>query len=131
MMQNLDQIRACNAYNSTRGETFSGKAGGEVAKKIPALIIEHGLLATLAFALENNSKGKGVNSGHEAVLDTVAQHLSSKGIERLPAGIRTAEKWFEFLVKTANSQQLREQTDEAMNYLSYFRRFATKSGQGG
>lgn len=130
-MQNLDQIRACNAYNSTREKTFSGKAGGDVAKKIPALIIEHGLLGTLAFALEKNSKGRGVNSGYEAVLDTVAQHLASKGIKRLPGEVKTAEKWFEFLVREADSQKLREQSDEAMNYLSYFRRFATKSGQGG
>ena len=126
-MKNLEQIRARNALRCTQDVTYSGKESGQVAKKVPALIREHGLLGTLAFSLEKKgSRGDFANDGIKRVLDTVATHLSCKEVNYLPEKVSDAEKWIEFLTEEASSMQLREQTAEAMQYLSYFRRFAHK-----
>jgi len=126
-MKNLEQIRAANAWNCTQETKYAGKESGQVAKKVPALIREHGVLGTLAFALEKKSNDNSyVNDGMKRVLDTVALHLSSPGIKYLPKEVNDAEKWLRFLTEKASSMQLREQTAEAMQYLSYFRRFAHK-----
>ncbi|MFA7172496.1 MAG: type III-B CRISPR module-associated protein Cmr5 [Kiritimatiellia bacterium] len=125
-MKNLEQIRAKNAWSCTQDVTYAGKESGQVAKKIPALIREHGVLGTLAFALEKTSKERYANDGMKRVLDTVAMHLASHEIAYLPPEVNDAEKWLKFLTQSASSSQLREQTAEAMQYLSYFRRFAHK-----
>lgn len=126
-MKNMEQIRAGNAWRCTQGASFAGKDSGQVAKKVPALIREHGLLGTLAFALEKKGKnGEYAVEGFKRVLDTVAQHLSCKEIGYLPGSVKDAEDWLQYLTEKADSMQLREQTAEAMQYLSYFRRFAHK-----
>ena len=51
-MKNLEQIRARNALKcqSEHGSEIIGEEGGMVIKKLPQLIMNHGLLATAAFA---------------------------------------------------------------------------------
>ena len=56
-MKNLEQIRAANAWAYARaGVNTKGSQGGEVVKKLPALIMSNGLLAAAAFAY---AKGHG------------------------------------------------------------------------
>ena len=50
-IENLDQIRARNAWNACNGRTFSNADGGEVVKKLSPMIRENGMLGALAFAL--------------------------------------------------------------------------------
>jgi len=128
-MKNLEQIRASNALKATHKMNFSGQDGGEVAKKVPTLIRESGLLATLAFALEMKEKNKRfvyVHEGMKNIMDSIVKHLSHPDIRRLPTSIEDADQWMTSLVKNASAIELQDQTAEAMAYLSYFRRFATK-----
>jgi len=118
-MKNMDQIRAGNALQAAAEKEFKGKDGGEVVKKVPTLIRDNGLMATMAFALDKNQ-------GMESVLDSVAVHLSHPEIGRLPEEIRTTRAWLDYLSDKASSAQLRDQTTEALAYLSYLRRFAKK-----
>jgi CRISPR type III-B/RAMP module-associated protein Cmr5 len=125
-MNNLEQVRAKNALKATGGQIFGGKDGGEIAKKIPTMIRDYGLMATLAFALEKKKKDQYANEGFKLALDCVVGHLRDPLVQRLPDTIKDAEAWMNYLANEADSAQLRDQTAEAMAYLSYFRRFATK-----
>lgn len=112
-MKNLDQIRALNALHCTIG---TGVEGGEsVAKKVPTMIRENGLLGAAAFAQET---GK----GYADVFHAVITHLQSIG--RLPAGTQIPlELFIEYLCKQ-DAVVLRAITAEAMAYLNFLRRFA-------
>ncbi|MGE9289545.1 MAG: type III-B CRISPR module-associated protein Cmr5, partial [Puniceicoccales bacterium] len=75
-MKNLEQIRARNAWSAkSSGQNFEGKEGGlKVAKTIPPLIQNHGLLQTLAYA---NAE----NTGMKNILNYLAKHLSDPEIQ--------------------------------------------------
>lgn len=119
--RSYDQIRALHALEAARAETIRGRDDGKgVAKKVPALIIECGLLGALAFALE-----KGV--GYKAVFEAVRTHLASADIADPTAmGTKDADEWFEKLAK-APASALRLATGETMAYLTYLRRFANQT----
>ena len=123
----LDQIRALNAYTAAGpGKTFSGKDGGEVAKKVPGLVVMHGLLGAMAFALSDKNK-----AGHQAVFKAVLDHLQDPAIDDPTArGVESVESWFERLAE-ADSAQLRLTTAETLAYLTFFRHFAKKKKEGG
>jgi len=112
-MKNLEQIRAKNALNAVVKYNFKGKNDGEVAKKVPTMILENGILATATFARE--SKG-----GYESVFHAIIDHL--KNINMMP---QNEMKIIEWLVVN-DSSHLRSVTAEIMAYLSYLRRFAKK-----
>ena len=127
MNVNLDQVRASNALSATQNTVFKGKDGGEVAKKVPTIIRENGILGALAFALEKKGKDKKyTDEGMKRVLDAVVVHLSDSRVGKVPSGVKDAESWLDHLVNHSSSDALREQTAEAMAYLGYFRRFAHK-----
>lgn len=123
----LDQIRALNAYTAAGpGKTFDGKDGGEVAKKVPGLVVMHGLLGAMAFALSDKNK-----AGHRAVFEAVRKHLRDPAIDDPTVrGVESVESWFERLAE-ADSAQLRLTTAETLAYLTFFRRFAKKKKEGG
>lgn len=126
-MRNLEQIRAGNALEATRNTTYSGKDSGEVAKKVPTIIRENGIMGALAFALEKKGRNHHfANEGMKLILDAVVKHLSDPAVGKLPKEISDAEKWIDYLANQASSDILREQTSEALAYLGYFRRFANK-----
>ncbi|MGN1326196.1 MAG: type III-B CRISPR module-associated protein Cmr5 [Candidatus Spyradenecus sp.] len=115
--RNLAQIRALNAVKAAEDGIFAGQNGGEVAKKIPAYIIESGLLGALAFALEKGG-------GHRAVFQAVLTHLQSIE-DPIARNAADPKAWFEKLAK-ADVSQLRAATAETMAYLAFLRRFAKK-----
>lgn len=123
----LDQIRALNAYTAAGpGKTFSGKDGGEVAKKVPGLVVMHGLLGAMAFALSDKNK-----AGHRAVFEAVLKHLQDPAIDDPTVrGVESVESWFERLAE-ADSAQLRLTTAETLAYLTFLRRFAKKDKEVG
>ena len=134
----LDQIRALNAYTAAGpGKTFDGKDGGEVAKKVPGLVVMHGLLGAMAFALEKQSKLEKQGEkkedekkdGYYRVFEAVLDHLKSIG-DATVQGAGTVEEWFKTLADV-DSTQLRLTTAETLAYLTFFRRFAKKKKEGG
>jgi len=119
-MRNREQIRALTALEAAKGKKVAGKEGGEVVKKIPPLVMNHGLLATGAYAFAE--KG-----GFKEVMDAMAKHLGHEEIGLLPKAEadKGVEGLLEYLVK-GDSARLRLLTAEAMAWLAYARRFIEK-----
>ncbi len=113
-MKNLEQIRAASvmaAKNS--GKDFKGKNESEsVAKKIPTLIINHGLLQCLAFAKE-------AGKGYLNICDCLAEHLGQVGVAQ---GCRNTDDLIRLLAD-GDSQQLKSATAESLAWFNYARRF--------
>jgi CRISPR/Cas system CMR-associated protein Cmr5 small subunit len=126
-MKNLEQIRASNAIKyADAGVKTRGAQGGEVVKKLPALVMSNGLLAAGAFAY---SKGEG--EGWYVCFDHLAAHLAHPEIGVAPRDKNTLRKLMDFLTGEADSATLKQATDEALAWLCYARRFVKKSnGQG-
>lgn len=133
-MKNLEQIRAASALalanEATNGNTDVGGAnGGDAIKKIPAMLMTNGLLATLAFALEEKSDNERnrnalVRPGYAAILSHLAGHLSSEGIE-ITEATPDARTLIDHLVEN-DSATLRRATAEALQWFGYARRFVRK-----
>ena len=127
-MKNLEQIRAANALNyADAGVNTRGTKGGEVVKKLPALIMTSGLLAAGAFAY-----AKGEEDGWYVCFNHLAAHLAHKEVAVIPSDKRNLKSLLDFLTQDANSGILQEATNEALAWLSYARRFVKKgNGEGG
>jgi CRISPR type III-B/RAMP module-associated protein Cmr5 len=121
-MKNLEQLRAqhalqfwANSQSSTKGQN-----DGDVVSKLPSLILNNGLLATLAFA-----KSKG--GGHETLCECILKYLSEQMPGLRPEGYRPGagklDPYIEALTR-ADSILLQRATTEALAYLSYLKRFA-------
>jgi CRISPR type III-B/RAMP module-associated protein Cmr5 len=136
-LQNFDQIRAKSALDFARNVAAgkvnaSGKEGGDAMKKVPAMIMANGLLAAIAFAIEerkNKQTGEMEprSKGHRAIFDAIAEHLASKEIA-IASGVSDARSLINQLAE-ADSQTLKLATDEALAWLSYARRFVS-GGEG-
>jgi CRISPR/Cas system CMR-associated protein Cmr5 small subunit len=129
-MQNLEQIRASQAlrfWNPPNGQRpdAGGVNKGDVINGLPALIINNGLLATLAFA-----KAKG--GGHSTLMLEVCRFLCDSARKALPpapprqANEADLDPYIRLLTegKDATSVRLQIATTEALAYLSYLKRFA-------
>lgn len=118
--RNLEQIRAAGALEFwAENQAQRGQEGGEVIAKLPALLINNGLLATAAFC-----KAKG--GGHEALMLNILQFLKAPEIGILTiAGFRQGEDEFSALVRAAavDSLTLQRATAEALAYVNYLKRF--------
>lgn len=127
-MKNLEQIRAANALAyADAGVNTRGTKGGEVVKKLPALIMSNGLLAAGAFAYS-----KGDEEGWYVCFDHLAAHLAHRDVAVVPAEKKNLKNLIDHLVKEADSSTLKEATDEALAWLCYAKRFVKKAnGEGG
>jgi phosphoribosyl-dephospho-CoA transferase len=118
-MKNLEQIRAKNAMDPA-AQRMAGPNGGEVIKKIPPLIMNHGLLAIGAYAFDEKT-------GFKGAVDAIARHLADDNIKLLPANYSTdTSGLMKYLSTEADSHQLKRCTAEAMAWLNYARRFIKK-----
>jgi CRISPR-associated protein Cmr5 len=115
MHKNLEQIRAINALDPAA--TIDKSA----VNKLPAMILTNGLLATAAFC-ESESDGKN-RSQMAMALDATADHLAQRKI--VAPGTASTGALIRYLVQ-CDSGQLQRATDEALAYIGYLRRFATK-----
>lgn len=131
MFKNLEQIRAKHALDFKRKvekkeAIATGKEGGYAMSKIPAMIMESGLLAAIAFAIEER-KDKHTNEmiprspGHRAIFDAIAEHLASADID-ITRGVENATSLINHLTE-ADSTTLKLATDESLAWLGYARRF--------
>lgn len=118
-MNNLEQIRASNALAYAHGSSEKvGKEGGNVLKKLPALVMTNGLLAAGAFAYAQKDNG-----GWQACFDHIARHLSHKDVSILPSSCSDLRSMMEVLSTRSDSQTLKVATEESLAWLSYARRF--------
>ena len=117
-MENLDQIRAKSALLAAKTIGLGAEGGENVAKKVPTMIRENGILGAAAFAKET---GK----GYEDVFDAIIKHL--RKVKRIPDAPMKIEAFIEHLT-TMPAEKLRAVTAETMAYLNYLRRFAGKKG---
>ena len=118
MKKNYEQIRAANALKKAN-IPIPGKQGGNVIKGVPPLIMNHGLLATGAYAFEDK--------GFEEVFNRIADHLGDEHIGLLPSKYpKTAKDLVDYLANEATSFELKRCTAEAMAWLEYARRFIKK-----
>jgi CRISPR/Cas system CMR-associated protein Cmr5 small subunit len=125
-MKNLEQIRAANALAyAAAGQNMRGQQGGNVLKKLPALVMGNGLLAAGAFAYAQRNE-----TGWRTCFDHIAKHLSHTDIGIAP-GQDSLEALMGFLSNEADSQVLKLATDETLAWLSYARRFEQASENGG
>lgn len=121
-MQNLEQIRARNALRCAQqdGALIVGPQGGEVIKKLPPLILNHGLLATAAYAFTQKQ-------GWQVVFNHIARHLADPDIAIAPIPTDSHDQLMAFLTgANATSETLKLATAEAMAWLTYARRFVKK-----
>jgi CRISPR-associated protein Cmr5 len=119
-MKNLDQIRAAAAI------VDAADLDKKAVNKLPAMILTNGLLATAAFCLsesEGKSRG-GMKSALEATVKYLEQQrFISKGSQSLEALISDLSK--------GSSLELQHATSEALAFIGYLRRFATKDDNSG
>ena len=113
-IENLDQIRAKNAWNACNGTTFSNADGGEVIKKLSPMIRENGMLGALAFALAKVG-------GYADAFNAICLHLNMLGKVRASSVKDLQTELFE-----CDSLKLRDVTAETVLYLNYLRRFEEK-----
>ena len=125
-MKNLEQIRAANALAyANAGLSTRGQQGGNVLKKLPALVMGNGLLAAGAFAYAQKT-----DSGWRTCFDHIAKHLSHPEIGIAP-GQDNLDKLMDFLSGKSDSQVLKLATEETLAWLSYARRFEQAPENGG
>ncbi len=111
-MINREQIRARNALKEGIKSKGSGEEGGDALSGFPALVMNNGLLATLAFS--EQKKG-----GYIAICKAIEAHLKEIGL--VPANTALLAHLTE-----SDSATLRLCTAEALAYLNYLRRFGKK-----
>lgn len=119
MNQNMNQIRARHvlAFANDPYINVKGQNGGEVVKKVPAAIMNSGLLSALAYAMDEKNKG------WKCVFDGIATHLASPEIAFVDDSVGSAEGLLDYLTaETTTSDKLREVSAEAMAWLDFARR---------
>ena len=110
MIVNLEQIRARNALKAGKTK-MSGKENGEVIKKISPVIMNHGLLAAMAYSFTEKE-------GWQLVFDAIARHLSSPEVAIVPTSAADREKLIGHLTQeNTTSETLKRATGEAMAWL--------------
>lgn len=120
-MKNLAQVRAASALKFANSPVEKrGRDGGEAIKKVPPMIAANGLLATIAFCLEENRNGL-QRPGYAAIIDAIAGHLQSEEIA-ITKGTSHARELLFHLVDN-DSEILKLATGESIEWLSYARRF--------
>ena len=88
--------------------------------KLPAMIVNNGLLAAAAFAKDRSEELRDA-------MNAVAEHLADRRIGHLPEASRTTDALLGHLVGPGvGSDRLRLATSEALAYLSYLKRFANR-----
>src|SRR6266581_3806248 len=114
-MQNLDQIRADNALMACglkpvpTGREPVARVSDSGVNKLPALIVNNGLLAAAAFAEKKRDELL-------SAMDAVAWHLADRRVGRLPTSRTSTRGLTEHLV-ASDSQTLRLAAAEALSFL--------------
>jgi CRISPR/Cas system CMR-associated protein Cmr5 small subunit len=127
--KNIAQWRAANAMDRA-AVCRKRQNAGDCLPGYPGLIINNGLLATVAFAIEKSLDQERINRNTQwwAVSSAVAFHLTalrifaapvSEGVPQAPDALTLRNS----LVQ-CDGRTLRRATDEALAFLGYLKRFA-------
>jgi CRISPR type III-B/RAMP module-associated protein Cmr5 len=106
---NIDQIRAKNALAAIGAKKQNGE--GDNLSGYPSLIMNNGLIATIAFSIHKDKQ-------HKRIADAIAVHLNDRKIvsANSAANLRDA-------LCNSNAATLQRATHEALQFLSYLKRF--------
>lgn len=119
MSQTLDQKRAALAWQyATAGMRQHGKEYKGLAKGAPALIMNSGLMPTLAFY---NGKGPAAQRLLDDLLRGLSQRLTGQELKAGQGGA-VFPKFMEMLQQCESREYLRY-TDEALELLKWIRQF--------
>ena len=110
-LENIDQVRARNALSEPAQQARKKGDEGDALSGYPSLIINNGLIATLAFSLDR--KGQ-----HQRIANAVAHHLEDRKI----AQAKDAKALRDELCQ-GDSAKLRRATGESLAFLAYLKRF--------
>lgn len=127
MAQTLDQQRAAFAWQvAVKGMGEHKDKYKTLAKGAPALIMNSGLMPTLAFY---NSKEK----AHQTLLDDVVRWLADRiwNQKLKPGQGQLTFSPFMQGLQSADSQEYLRATDEALEILKWIRQFVDAVPQGG
>jgi CRISPR-associated protein Cmr5 len=110
----LDQQRAAYAWKKVQGcnDEYS-----KLAKGAPALIMNNGLMQTLAFYEDKGKKHHHDLNQH--IIDWLATYLTGKEVSSLPF-----KTMMDALQKNTDSQKYRKATEETLALLRWIRQFA-------
>lgn len=119
---NLDQIRATDAL-AERQNIERGQEGGDAISGFPAAIQNCGLLAALAFAVEQKLDRRTnqrirKHPGEFSIAEAVARHLHRLQIVEA----QNADALVQELAQ-APERKFRRATAEALAYINYLKRF--------
>lgn len=117
-MHNLEQIRAKQALLDAEGLDKTA------VSKLPALVLNNGLLSTTAFCLSGGGDNR---AGMKTTMERVARHLIQRGLVTAPAPGNEVLKGLIDGLAQGSSIHLQQATAEAMAYLGYLKRFAKDS----
>ena len=119
MSQTLDQKRASIAWQyATAGMAQHGKEYKSLAKGAPALIMNSGLMPTLAFY---SGKGKAAQHLLDDLIRGLSQRLAGQELKAGQGG-QLFPKFMEMLQRGESRDYLRY-TDEALELLKWLRQF--------
>jgi CRISPR/Cas system CMR-associated protein Cmr5 small subunit len=130
-MKNLEQIRAANALTYAESDAKKTNSdGGNVVKKLPALIMQNGLLAATAFSYQKQAdemsrqwksfrkknnrpptpeeEARFEDNGFYTCFDFLVRHIRNKQIDIIPES---------FIPKTTSGPKLR-QLDVLLGFLT-------------
>lgn len=112
---NIEQVRAKNALSDQANRAAKQGSEGDALSGYPSLIINNGLIACIAFSLDKEGQ-------HQRIADAIAYHLSDRKIvvAKDALALRNA-------LCNGDSSTLRRATHEALQFLSYLKRFQRKS----
>lgn len=106
---NLDQVRASRALAASNVKKRDGE--GDNLSGYPSLIINNGLIATIAFSVDKGGQ-------HERIAKALADFLKERGII-MGSDARSLRD----ALCDADSSTLRIATTESLAFLSYLKRF--------
>lgn len=121
-MKNLEQVRAAAAMAAC------DKTSRQAVSKLPALILGNGLLAATAFATETAKGGGNKRPEMAAAMDAMASHLAANSPISCLGECENALGMLKMLSEKGSSLELQLATREALAFLGYLKRFATKDG---
>lgn len=120
-MENLEQRRAEHAIHCAKG-CRKTKEEGDCLSGYPALIINNGLLACLAFSLEKEGQ-------HSRVADAIAYHLHELEVCKCIGGGSADARWLlsHLSRPETSAHALRRASNETLAFLGYLKRFVKTS----
>ncbi len=112
MPQNLEQLRAAHALDESK------KLNRRDVVKLPAMILNNGLLSAAAFTLDNN------RADMRAAMEATIRFLNKR---QLTTGTTVFTLVADLTSSTRDAFAVQRATNESLAYLSYLKRFAPRS----